>query len=147
MSELSFPAGFVWGAATASYQIEGAWNEDGKGESVWDRFAHTSSGVERRETGDIACDHYHRYAEDIEIMRTLGIKNYRFSMAWPRVMPTGEGAINQRGLDHYSRFVDSLLQADIVPWITLYHWDLPQALADKGGWLSRDIAAIFAHYV
>ncbi len=137
----TFPANFTWGTATASYQVEGAWNEDGKGESIWDRFSHTPGNIERNENGDIACDQYHRYPEDIKLMQSLGLKNYRLSLSWPRIYPQGEGAINQKGLDHYSRLVDALLAAGITPWITLYHWDLPQALQDKGchqtSWGSR----------
>src|SRR5579871_5251635 len=138
-----FPEGFLWGTATASYQVEGAWNEDGKGESIWDRFSHTPGKVERNENGDIACDQYHRYPEDIKLMQELGLKNYRFSISWPRIYPTGEGAVNQKGLDHYSRLVDALLAAGITPWVTLYHWELPQALQDKGGWPERSIADYF----
>lgn len=145
-SPLSFPAGFVWGAATASYQIEGAWNEGGKGESIWDRFSHTPGKVRDGDTGDIACDHYHRFAEDIKLMRDLGVKAYRFSVSWPRVIPNGAGPINWVGLDFYDRLVDALLVAGIEPYITLYHWDLPQELQDKGGWTNRDVVGRFADY-
>ncbi len=141
---LTFPKDFVWGAATASYQIEGAWNEDGKGESIWDRFSHTPGKIENGDTGDVACDHYHRWREDVALMRRLGLRAYRFSMAWTRILPNGRGAVNQRGLDFYSRLVDELLAANITPYITLYHWDLPQAL--DGGWLNRDTAGYFADY-
>ena len=141
-----FPEGFLWGTATASYQIEGAWNEDGKGESIWDRFAHTPGRVKNGDTGDIACDSYHRYAEDIALMKQMGQKSYRFSLSWPRIQPDGTGPVNQKGIDHYSRFVDALLAAGIRPSCTLYHWDLPQALEDKGGWLNRDLAGYFADY-
>lgn len=141
---LTFPKDFVWGAATASYQIEGAWNEDGKGESIWDRFSHTPGKIENGDTGDVACDHYHRWREDVALMRQLGLRAYRFSMAWTRILPTGRGVVNQRGLDFYSRLVDELLAANITPYITLYHWDLPQAL--EGGWLNRDTAGYFADY-
>ncbi len=137
----------MWGAATASYQIEGAAFEDGKGESIWDRFAHTPGKIKNGDTGDVACDHYHRYREDVEIMRSLGLKAYRFSIGWPRILPQGDGEINEAGLAFYDRLVDTLLAADIEPLITLYHWDLPQALQDRqGGWASRDIVQQFAHY-
>jgi beta-glucosidase len=142
----TFPANFVWGTATAAYQVEGAWNEDGKGESIWDRFSHTPGNVERGDTGDIACDQYHRYPEDIQMMQSMGIKNYRLSISWPRIYPTGKGAINQKGLDHYSKLVDALLAAGITPWITLYHWDLPQVLQDEGGWPNRALTDYFAEY-
>jgi beta-glucosidase len=141
-----FPEGFLWGAATASYQIEGAWNEDGKGESIWDRFSHTSGKVQDGDTGDVACDHYHRWQEDIGLMKQLGLKAYRLSVSWPRILPEGTGAINQKGLDFYDKLVDGLLEAGITPFITLYHWDLPQALEDKGGWTNRDTAQAFADY-
>jgi beta-glucosidase len=141
-----FPSNFVWGAATASYQIEGAWDEDGKGESIWDRFSHIPGKIERNDNGDIACDHYHRYPEDIKIMQELGLKDYRFSISWPRIYPTGKGSINQKGLDHYSKFVDALLEAGIAPWVTLYHWDLPQILQDEGGWPERKVTDYFAEY-
>lgn len=144
----SFPSDFLWGAATASYQIEGAAFEDGKGESIWDRFAHTPGKVLNGDTGDTACDHYHRYPEDIQIMQQLGLNAYRFSTAWPRILPDGVGNVNEAGLAFYDRLVDSLLAAGITPFITLYHWDLPQALQDRqGGWVCRDIAPQFVHYV
>ena len=142
----SFPENFIWGAATASYQIEGAWNEDRKGESIWDRFAHTPGKVKNSDTGDIGCNHYHRWREDIEIMKDLGLSAYRFSISWPRILPSGRGEVNQAGLDFYSRLVDALIEADILPFITLYHWDLPQALQDKGGWRSRSTAEAFVEY-
>src|SRR6478735_9370966 len=142
----AFPPGFLWGAATAAYQIEGAWNEDGRGESVWDRFAHTPGKVKNGDTGDVACDSYHRYAEDIAIAKRLGMQSYRYSIAWPRVQPDGKGAINQKGLDYYLRVTDALLEAGIRPFPTLYHWDLPQPLEDAGGWPKRDTAARFADY-
>jgi beta-glucosidase len=141
-----FPAGFSWGTATASYQVEGAWDEDGKGESVWDRFAHTSGRIANDETGDVACDQYHRFKEDVAIMKQLGMRGYRFSIAWPRVFPQGKGTVNQKGLDYYSRLVDELLANGITPFPTLYHWDLPQALEDEGGWSNRDITGHFATY-
>ena len=143
---ITFPKDFVWGAATASYQIEGAWDEDGKGESIWDRFAHTPGKIQNGDTGDVACDHYHRWRDDVALMRDLGLPAYRFSMAWPRILPTGRGAVNQRGVDFYSRLVDALLEAHITPFVTLYHWDLPQALQDDSGWASRDTTQAFADY-
>ncbi len=142
----NFPDNFIWGAATAAYQIEGAWNEDGKGESIWDHFSHTPGKVKDDDTGDIACDHYHRWPDDIRIMKDLGIKAYRFSISWPRVLPTGRGKINQAGLDFYSKLVDALLAVDILPFVTLYHWDLPQSLQDEGGWASRSTAEAFVEY-
>lgn len=141
-----FPKGFVWGAATASYQIEGAWNEDGKGESIWDRFSHTPDCVQDGDTGDVACDHYHRWREDVALMKDLGLKAYRFSIAWTRILPEGRGKVNQAGIDFYSNLVDALLEAKIEPWVTLYHWDLPQALQDKGGWAARETADAFVEY-
>jgi beta-glucosidase len=145
-STVSFPNHFVWGASTAAYQIEGAWNEDGRGESIWDRFCHTPGKIENGDTGDVACDHYHRWPEDIELMKRLGLKAYRFSTAWPRIYPRGRGALNRAGLDFYSRLVDGLLAAGIEPYVTLYHWDLPQTLADAGGWPARETAYAFADY-
>lgn len=145
-NHLTFPPNFLWGAATAAYQIEGAWNEDGRGESVWDRFSHAPGNVQAGDTGDVACDHYHRYAEDVQLMRRLGLKAYRFSISWPRVIPAGRGAINLRGLGFYDRLVDELLAAGIQPFVTLYHWDLPQALQDEGGWLARPVGHAFADY-
>ncbi len=142
-----FPKSFVFGTATASYQIEGAVNEDGRGESIWDRFSHTPGKIKAGETGDVACDHYHRVDEDIALMKALGIQAYRFSIAWPRIVPDGDGAVNQAGLDFYSTLVDKLLAAGIQPWPTLYHWDLPQALEDKqGGWRSRATSEAFGRY-
>ncbi len=142
----SFPSNFVWGAATASYQIEGAWNEDGKGESIWDRFTHTPGHVFEGHTGDVACDHYHRWPQDIELMKSLGLQAYRFSIAWPRILPEGRGRVNQAGLEFYSRLVDGLLGAGIVPFVTLYHWDLPQTLQDAGGWPERATVEAFVEY-
>ena len=146
MTKYSFPSDFLWGAATASYQIEGAWNADGKGESIWDRFSHTAGKIEDGSSGDVACDHYHRYPEDIALMRQLGLKAYRFSTSWPRVLPAGQGRVNPAGLDFYDRLVDRLLGANIQPFLTLYHWDLPQALQDGGGWLNRATCYAFADY-
>ena len=143
----SFPDGFLWGTATAAYQVEGAWNEDGKGESIWDRFAHTPGKIKNNDTGDVALDHYHRYKEDIQLIKALGAKTYRFSVSWPRIFPEGTGAPNLKGLDFYSRLVDELLANGIEPFATLYHWDLPQALQERwGGWESRDTAKAFADY-
>jgi beta-glucosidase len=146
VSTYHFPSDFVWGAATASYQIEGAWNEDGKGESIWDRFSHTPGKTAEGDTGDVACDHYHRYSEDVALMRQLGLKAYRFSVSWARVLPDGRGPINFVGLNFYDRLVDELLNVNIEPFLTLYHWDLPQALQDEGGWTNRDICPTFADY-
>ncbi len=144
---VAFPAGFLWGAATAAYQVEGAWNEDGKGESIWDRFSHTAGNIKNGATGDVACDSYHRYHDDIALLKQLNLKSYRFSIAWPRIQPSGRGAANSRGLDYYKRLTDAVLEAGIRPLPTLYHWDLPQALEDAGGWPNRDTAARFADYV
>ena len=143
---MRFPDGFLWGAATASYQIEGAVAEDGRGPSVWDTFSHTPGKVARGETGDVACDHYHRLEEDVALMADLGLRSYRFSVAWPRVIPDGDGAVNPRGLDFYDRLVDALLARGIVPALTLYHWDLPQPLQDAGGWGSRATVDAFVRY-
>ncbi len=145
-TKLTFPTDFRWGAATASYQVEGAWNEDGKGESIWDRFAHTPGKIKNGDTGDRAIDHYHRYRADAETMRQMGLQAYRFSIAWPRIFPTGRGQVNQKGLDFYARLVDELLGAGIEPFATLYHWDLPQALQDEGGWTARSTAEAFVEY-
>lgn len=141
-----FPSGFVWGAAAAAYQIEGAWNEDSKGESIWDRFCHTPGKIDNRDTGDVACDHYHLWRDDIRLMKDIGLKAYRFSISWPRLIPEGRGEINQKGIDFYNRLVDELLDKEIEPYVTLYHWDLPQALQDQGGWPARSIAEAFVEY-
>ena len=141
-----FPADFVWGAATSAYQIEGSPLADGAGPSIWQRFAHTPGMMANGDTGDIACDHYHRYKDDVQLMRALGLKSYRFSIAWGRVLPDGTGRINQKGLDFYSRLVDELLENGIEPNATLFHWDLPAALDDRGGWLNRDSADWFGEY-
>lgn len=146
MNKIQFPKEFLWGAATAAYQIEGAWQEDGKGESIWDRLTHTPGKIVDGSTGDVACDHYHRWADDIALMKSLNIQAYRFSIAWPRVLPAGRSRINQAGLDFYSRLVDGLLAAEILPFVTLYHWDLPQALQDEGGWPQRSTAEAFVEY-
>jgi beta-glucosidase len=141
-----FPAGFIWGAATSAYQIEGSWQAAGKGESIWDRFAHTPGKVANGDTGDVACDSYRRYADDVALVRELGLQSYRFSIAWPRIQPLGHGAVNRKGLDYYERLVDAILAAGIRPLPTLYHWDLPQAVEDAGGWPVRDTASRFAEY-
>ena len=143
---LAFPNDFKWGVATSSYQIEGAAFEDGRGTSIWDTFCRTPGKVANGDNGDIACDHYHRYPEDIELMAELGIQMYRFSIAWPRIMPQGTGEVNQAGLDFYDRLVDALLAKGIQPCATLYHWDLPQPLQDAGGWPSRFVVDAFADY-
>ena len=144
--EAEFPKDFLWGIATAAFQVEGAWNEDGKGESIWDRFTHTPGKIRGAATADTACDHYHRYREDLQLVQAMNLKSYRFSIAWPRIQPTGTGPANGKGLDHYSRLVDAVLEAGQRPFCTMYHWDLPQALEDKGGWPNRDLAQYFADY-
>lgn len=141
-----FPENFAWGAATAAYQIEGAWNEDGKGPSVWDDMCHRGGKIKSDSNGDISCDHYHRWAEDVELMKTIGLGAYRLSLSWPRILPVGTGAINAAGLDFYDRLIDGLLAADIVPWVTLFHWDMPLALYHKGGWQSRESVEWFGEY-
>lgn len=150
MQELSikkiFPVDFIWGAATAAYQVEGAALEDGKGESIWDVFSHMPGNIENNATGDVACDQYHRYPQDIKLMQEIGLKAYRFSISWPRIYPQGIGVINEKGLDHYDRLTDALLEAGIDPWVTLYHWDLPQALHERGGWPNRDVVDWFTDY-
>ena len=145
-AEVRFPDGFVWGAATASYQIEGAATEDGRGPSIWDTFSHTPGKTRDGDSGDVACDHYHRYTDDVALMADLGLQAYRFSVAWPRIIPTGAGEPNPAGLDFYDRLVDALVERRIDPIVTLYHWDLPQTLEDAGGWTSRDTAFRFAEY-
>ena len=145
---LHFPKHFHWGVSTYSYQVEGAANEDGRGESIWDRFCSIPGNILHHDTGLVACDHYHRYPEDIRLMQKLGVQLYNFSLAWPRILPTGRGQVNPRGFDFYDRLVDGLLEAGIEPYATLYHWDLPQALQDElGGWQSRETAYAFADYV
>ena len=143
----TFPSDFVWGAATASFQIEGAAREDGRGESVWDRFCATPGKVRGGDTGDVACDFYHRYRDDVRLMKQLGLDAFRFSIAWPRILPTGRGAVNEAGLDFYDRLVDELLANEITPFATLFHWDSPQALEDGGGWSERSTAEAFVEYV
>jgi beta-glucosidase len=145
-SAADFPEGFAWGVATSAFQIEGAVKEDGRGPSIWDTYAHTPGKIKDGANADIANDHYHRYKDDIRLMRDIGVKAYRFSIAWPRIFPAGTGAPNPKGIDFYRRLIDALLEAGIKPFPTLYHWDLPQALQDKGGWQSRDTASAFADY-
>lgn len=146
LKQFGFPEEFVWGAATSAYQIEGAWEEDGKGEHIWDRFCHTPGKIKNGDTGDIACDHYHRWQEDVQLMKKLGIRAYRFSISWGRIFPEGRGEIITAGIDFYNRLVDELLQNGIEPFITLYHWDLPQVLQDHGGWPNRATAEAFVEY-
>ena len=142
----NFPAGFLWGTTTSAYQVEGAVKEDGRGPSIWDTFSHSKPGTYTGENGDIAVDHYHRYREDVALMRELGMKAYQFSVSWTRIFPSGTGALNPKGWDFYDRLIDALLASGIEPYCTLYHWDLPQALEDKGGWQNRDTAVAFADY-
>ena len=146
ISTSTFPHGFRWGVATASYQIEGAVDEDGRGPSIWDTFCATPGKVDRGDTGEVACDHYHRWQHDLDVMRDLGVNAYRFSIAWPRVIPAGNGPVNEPGLDFYDRLVDGLLERGIEPHATLYHWDLPQALEEAGGWPGRGIVDAFVAY-
>ena len=145
-SSLAFPRRFVWGVATAAAQIEGAAFEDGKGESVWDRFSRIPGKVLNGDTLDVACDHYHRYKEDVCLLKRLGIAHYRLSIAWPRIHPHGDGAVNVKGLDFYNRLIDALLAEEITPWVTLFHWDLPQALEERGGWRKRVVCEAFSGY-
>ena len=143
---MSFPNEFVWGAATAAYQIEGATEADGRGESIWDRFSHTPGRVANGDTGDRACEHYYRWREDLDVMSSLGLQGYRFSISWPRIQPNGRGPANPKGIDFYRRLSEGLLERGIIPLATLYHWDLPQALQDEGGWASREVAERFEVY-
>jgi beta-glucosidase len=143
---MSFPSDFAWGAATAAFQIEGATTADGRGESIWDRFAHTPGKVHNGDTGDPACEHYYRWREDLDLISSLGLRSYRFSISWPRIQPNGRGPANQKGLDFYRNLLEGLRERGISPLVTLYHWDLPQALEDEGGWASRDTAERFAEY-
>ena len=146
MSQL-FPENFIWGSSTSSYQIEGAWKEDGKGPSIWDVFCMIPGKVYNGHTGEVACDHYHRIKEDVALMKAMGLKAYRFSISWPRILPTGRGKINQAGIDFYNKLINELFAAGIEPWVTLYHWDLPAALEfEIGGWLGKDITDVFADY-
>jgi beta-glucosidase len=142
----TFPKGFLWGSATSAYQVEGSPLADGAGPSIWQRFAHTPGMTHEGDTGDLACDHYRRFRDDIALMRALGFKAYRFSVAWSRVLPEGKGRVNPAGVDFYERLVDTLLDNAIEPMVTLYHWDLPAALDDRGGWLNPDIASWFGDY-
>ncbi len=146
IAKARFPADFLWGMATSSYQVEGAWNADGKGESIWDRWAHTPGKIKDGSNADVACDQYHRYKEDVVLLKRLNQKSYRFSISWPRVLPNGTGPLNLKGLDYYKRLADALLEAGIRPFCTLYHWDLPQALEDRGGWPNRDLASYYADF-
>ena len=146
ISNVNFPSGFLWGMATSSFQVEGAWNADGKGESIWDRFAHTTGKIHDGSNADVSCDQYHRYKEDVAILKRLNMKSYRFSTSWPRIQPSGTGPVNAKGLDYYSRLADALLEAGIRPFCTIYHWDLPQALEDRGGWANRDLASYYADF-
>lgn len=146
MSKLVFPEGFEWGTATAAYQIEGAVKQDGRGESIWDRFCQTPGNIANNDDGTVACDHYNLYKEDVALMKSLGHTVYRFSIAWPRVMPTGRGEVNKAGIAFYSNLIDELLEAGIEPYVTIYHWDLPQALQDIGGWLNADIVSYFEDF-
>ncbi|WP_420237769.1 GH1 family beta-glucosidase [Telmatobacter bradus] len=143
---MKFPAGFLWGSATSAYQVEGAVHEDGRGISIWDTFSHTPGRVAGNANGDVADDFFHRYRDDIRLMQSLGVKAFRFSVAWPRIFPAGTGAVNPRGLDFYQHMVDALLEAGIQPYCTLFHWDLPQPLQDRGGWENRDTAKAMADY-
>jgi beta-glucosidase len=145
-NKIIFPDNFIWGAATASYQIEGGWNKHGKGESTWDRFTHTPGHIKNNDTGNVADDHYRLWKKDISLMKKIGLKAYRFSISWPRVLPAGRGKVNQKGLDFYSHLVDGLLEAGITPFVTLNHWDIPQALEDEGGWAVRSTAEAFVDY-
>ena len=144
MATMKFPENFMWGASAASFQIEGAWNEDGKGENIWDRFSHIPGNVENFDNGDVACDYYHRYSTDNNIMKELGLHTQRMSISWARILPDGIGQINQKGLDFYRRAFDDMLEKGVSPFIMLYHWDLPQRLSEKGGWLNRDTADYLA---
>ena len=139
----SFPSDFLWGAATAAYQVEGAASEDGRGASIWDTFSHTSGKTHNGDTGDIACDFYHRYPSDIEIIENLGLKGFRLSISWARLFPQGDEVREERGFSFYDNLINSLLSHGITPYITLYHWDLPQALEDKGGWRNRETVTAF----
>src|SRR5579875_2733346 len=142
-----FDAGFNWGVSTAAYQIEGAYKTDGKGLSIWDVFANKKGNIAFNQNANIACDFYHRYAQDLVLMRSLNIPNYRFSLSWSRLFPEGVGKVNPNGIDFYNRVIDFCLELDIEPWVTLYHWDLPYALEKKGGWTNRKIIDWFSHYV
>lgn len=146
MQKSDFGENFIWGTATAAYQIEGAWQEDGKGESIWDRFSHTPGKTRENQNGDLACNFYHTYKEDLKLMREMGLKNFRFSISWPRVLPDGKGKINHLGLDFYRRLLDACAENEIEPWVTLFHWDLPQKIEDEDGWTNRETVNYFAEY-
>ncbi|HLO78223.1 MAG TPA: GH1 family beta-glucosidase [Magnetospirillum sp.] len=145
-SALNVPPGFLWGASTSAYQIEGAASEDGRGPSIWDIHSRLPGRTNNGDTGEVACDHYHRWPEDIALLKKLGVGAYRFSVSWPRVLPRGRGAVNDKGLDFYDRMLDAVLEAKMQPWLCLYHWDLPQKLSELGGWTNRDVAGWFADY-
>jgi len=147
LNKAAFGEDFIWGVAAAAYQTEGAIEADGKSESIWDRFTHTKGKIKTNENGDIACDYYNRYPTDIDIIKQMNFQAFRFSLAWSRIIPQGIGSVNQKGIDFYHRVIDKCLENDITPWITLYHWDLPQALEDKGGWTNREIINWFSEYV
>lgn len=146
MSSLIFPEDFIWGAAASSYQIEGAWDEDGKGESIWDRFVHQPYNVLAGDTGDVACDHYHRMPQDVALMKTIGLNSYSLTLSWSRILPDGTGKVNPKGLDFYERLIDKLLEAEITPKVILNHWDFPQTLQDRGGWPNREMVDWFVDY-
>lgn len=146
MARLVFPKGFLWGAATASYQIEGGWNEAGKGESIWDRFSHIPGKISDGSNGDVACDHFHLYPQDIQLMRELGLQTYRLSISWPRIFPEGKGRPNAKGVEYYKKLINLLVDSRIKPTVTLFHWDLPQKLQDIGGWVNREVAGYFEEY-
>ena len=146
LKKSDFPENFIWGTATAAYQIEGAWNKDGKGESIWDRFCHQEGNILNGDTGDVACDHYHRWEEDLNLLKEYGITNYRFSISWTRIFPEGTGDINQAGVDFYNNLINGMIARGITPWVTMYHWDLPQALQDEGGWTNRECVEWFKNY-
>ena len=145
-NKIIFPENFIWGAATASYQIEGGWKKHGKGKSTWDTFTHTPGHIRNNDTGDIANDHYRLWKKDIGLMKKIGLKAYRFSISWPRILPVGRGNLNENGLEFYDRLVDGLLEAGITPFVTLNHWDLPQSLENEGGWTVRSTAEAFVEY-
>ncbi len=146
MAEIIFPEGFLWGTGTSAYQIEGAWNRDGKGPSIWDEYTHIPGNIKNNDTGDTACDHYYRFKEDVAIMKELGLTSYRFSLSWPRIFPEGRGTVNKKGVRFYDDLINELLANGIEPFVTLYHWDMPSALMDKGGMEDREFIKIFADY-